>query len=657
MSTTAGKSKGGTARGTLIQKVKVKGHGKPAANSRFNFLINCKHDLKNAYGCPMCKLVHMVTRKHFDDEREQNRLAHEQSLVNRAQLRLTLMLRWARTQSVLYNKYVSAPTFDIVFSKALASILIDEDAIMSREQPIDFDEVVKVLERRNRITEVGHFAAIFLQSRIRKYLAKRYVRRMMLQRFEYVPATRWKEAFYIDTYWSRKKERTPRFLRNELPATPRTIGRRLAADERHRNARYEAFKKDVIKRYQALEGADVWAKEETTVRFLKQMGVLRDLVRIAMLNITKMRLQRDAAAEKLAQEARQAAASMPNAQGLNRRGSVSNRINLQRQAEEAAAAAAAMAVPDNPDEGDAPVEIQPVWMCLSAPCMSSRELGLALALATVPSPASGQLLVRKHPEYGPRFSPAAAPTTTGGMAEYVPPAPGGGGGRERSISFGVNSMPGSPGMLGASRFARTGTAASMLSMGSTLSPVTTARTSSSPKPVRRESTAGSSVTSTAQLHRALTFLETSLWLCLRCVTPEEVLSKLLVEDLRPSFVSVMNITQEEKNIWRGKMGHIPSTKAATKRDERRHSRGGYSDDSSLGSEDRSDNSSESEKEETEVDEFAHEVLPLTLQLRPYFPERGCNGFFRLFFYMDELIVATSVSPWAFYPEVSRIFVS
>ena len=79
-------------------------------------------------------------------------------LLNRAQLRLTLMLRWARCQSTLYNKFAPTPTFDIVMSKSLALLLVDEEAVCSRQSPIDFDEVIKVLNRRNRIQEVGHTA-------------------------------------------------------------------------------------------------------------------------------------------------------------------------------------------------------------------------------------------------------------------------------------------------------------------------------------------------------------------------------------------------------------------------------------------------------------------------------------------------------------------
>jgi hypothetical protein len=160
------------------------------------------------------------------------------------------------------------------------------------------------------------------------------------------------------------------------------------------------------------------------------------------------------------------------------------------------------------------------------------------------------------------------------------------------------------------------------------------------------------VVSVAQLHRSLHFLEHSIWQCLKCSSPEEVLTKLLLEDLRPTIVSVMNISQEDKNIWRGKLGHQPSSRAAARREDRRHSRGGHSEESSIGSDDRSGSSdSEAEVGEDEDEEFTREVLPLTLQLRPYYPERGCNGFFRLFFYMDELIAASAVSPWVFYPEV------
>ena len=51
------------------------------ANSRFNYFVQCKHDLKNASTCPMCKLVNIVTRQHFIDEKAKVDQDHEQSFI------------------------------------------------------------------------------------------------------------------------------------------------------------------------------------------------------------------------------------------------------------------------------------------------------------------------------------------------------------------------------------------------------------------------------------------------------------------------------------------------------------------------------------------------------------------------------------------------
>lgn len=606
----------------------------------------------------MCKLINIVTKKHFDDEKEQIRIAHEQSHINRAQLRLTLMMRWARSQSMLYNKHVSTPTFDIVFSKSLSLLLVDEEAVGSRTQPVDFDEVVKVLERRNRIQEVGHFAAVYLQSRIRKYLAKRYVRRLVLQRFEYVPATRKKEAFYIDNYWKRKWMRTPRMLQQEVPATPRTMGRRIAAENRVREARFDCYKKAMKKQFNAEAVDDVWAIEETTVRFLKQLCVLRDLLRIAMLNVTRMRTQREATAEKMADARRipatPAASTATTPAGVSRRGSVARRSVIAKMMEEETTAV----VEAESAASDAPITPQPVWICLSAPSTSARQFGLSLALATVPSPATGTLAVRTDTDSGPRVSAAAAPTSSSR-------------GSGAADNFAMQLVPAmanvSPGTTTVRKLvSRTGSASSgtgttsslLLGTGPPGSP------GKSPSPQRKRG-GGGLISGVAQLQRSLQFLESSIWNCLKCSSPDEVLSKLLLEDLRPTYESVMNITQDDKFLWHGNIGYAPPNAANVAGYENANGSSSVlrssitdmplietnlDDNSSVGSLSLADHVDELEEE------FAHEVLPLSLQLRPYYPERGCNGFFRLFFYMDELIVVSAVSPWAFYPEVSILTV-
>ena len=48
-----------------------------------------------------------------------------------------------------------------------------------------------------------------------------------------------------------------------------------------------------------------------------------------------------------------------------------------------------------------------------------------------------------------------------------------------------------------------------------------------------------------------------------------------------------------------------------------------------------------------------EVLPLAVQLRPYWPERTVNGLFRLFFFEEEFVAATQYSPIVHFPEVMK----
>ena len=70
--------------------------------------------------------------------------------------------------------------------------------------------------------------------RIRSFLAKLRVKKMMLFRFEYVSATKRKGEYFVDTQKQHKWERYPHITGNEAPASPRTITRRLAAVDRRR---------------------------------------------------------------------------------------------------------------------------------------------------------------------------------------------------------------------------------------------------------------------------------------------------------------------------------------------------------------------------------------------------------------------------------------
>ena len=350
-------------------------------------------------------------------------------------------------------------------------------------------------------------------------------------------------------------------------------------------------------------------------------------------------------------------------------------------------------------------QLHPVWLSLSAPAAPARQLGIALALETLPpSTAGGGSGVRggsaaapARPPDGPR----GPPSSTGGYGGGMPP-------------------PGTP-------------AAAVETASSGMSGVA------------------------ARLHRNLQLLEQRAWDCLRCDEPEQVLNTLLSEEFRPILESVVNISQDDRGIWKGSMSFTPTAAdashpatpglAATAVARGGCGGGGSGGDggivatqvivanqseasmsapgSAAGSrvchsapvgiaDDDDDNASftstiatadqpeESGRNATssnrgssggsggsgggsggngsvgtiETNEgigdkaeaadaasltsverrrashpYGAEVLPFALQLLPCHPGRGPNGLFRLFFYWEELVAVTALSPWTFYPEV------
>jgi hypothetical protein len=129
-------------------------------------------------------------------------------------------------------------------------------------------------------------------------------------------------------------------------------------------------------------------------------------------------------------------------------------------------------------------------------------------------------------------------------------------------------------------------------------------------------------------------LEQRAWDSLRCDTAQDVLNKLMCEEIHPALSSAVSFARDDHGIWKGAL-------AVT-------SYGGESP--TKGTEDGGDVGAK------EPDSSATRdvpVLPISVQLRPFFEDRGPNGLFRLFFMDGELVAATQASPWAFYSEVSQ----
>lgn len=131
-------------------------------------------------------------------------------------------------------------------------------------------------------------------------------------------------------------------------------------------------------------------------------------------------------------------------------------------------------------------------------------------------------------------------------------------------------------------------------------------------------------------------LENRLFEIMKCESPEDILVKLKCEELSPALSSVSQIADDEYRIWNGQYLSISSSS---------HS---YDSDEKPPAEGADDNSSVLHHIPSKA------LLPIQLQLHPYYNERSASGLFRLIFVNKQLFLVTQVSVWAFYSEV-RVF--
>lgn len=78
-------------------------------------------------------------------------------------MRRNLLIDWSKCQSSLYCDYFPTATTDIFISVTMANLIV---SLTNKEREfINFDDIIKLLLRKNRLIEVGYFAAVYLQSR------------------------------------------------------------------------------------------------------------------------------------------------------------------------------------------------------------------------------------------------------------------------------------------------------------------------------------------------------------------------------------------------------------------------------------------------------------------------------------------------------------
>ena len=150
-------------------------------------------------------------------------------------------------------------------------------------------------------------------------------------------------------------------------------------------------------------------------------------------------------------------------------------------------------------------------------------------------------------------------------------------------------------------------------------------------------------------------LERKAWDALKCRAPEDIVEKLLNDNLHPPLQSCVHIADDDQNIWRGDSKVLPM-----------NSKGDSSRSEPTTEKKSEEKKSEEKKEEeppSEAERIAQlmanninkgHILPVTIQLRPIISNKiGPKDIFRLFFVDGELCGITAYSPWAFYPDVAK----
>lgn len=281
---------------------------------QFDYLQKCKHDLtptRDPSLCPFCKLVAQQLNTFFEKERQEKAKARHESVIRRAHMRYTLLQSWSKNQPLYFHdlfpaQMTSLSLVELSFSSAFVESLAAEAEAREEETNktgkmhsspfIDMQAMTKVLNRRRRILEVGIYAAVYLQSRIRKWCTRRRVRHMLLRRFEYIPPEtgkfgRPKREFFVDTmHGSQQWPTYPRIIASERPNTPRTIARRLAGISRRMDAnlaKYNIFMKKYI-----VDGAfsDLWSKETSYMYRMRNFVAFVDLVQAGMTAILRLKV-------------------------------------------------------------------------------------------------------------------------------------------------------------------------------------------------------------------------------------------------------------------------------------------------------------------------------------------------------------------------------
>jgi hypothetical protein len=282
----------------------------------------CRHDLESEgtaeLPCSFCRMVQMQATKLFAEEERKAAEARAESIVRRGEMRYNLVLNWSKNQTSFYANLAvpntsvsSAWSVDIGMSRSVsisleeyatlldadmqfrlnhAELFVNKEKGEGEDETLNMERINSTLVRRRRIQEVGQYAAVFLQSRIRKMVGRRWVRRVMMQRFEKYHSVDGTSEMLVDV---RKGvvDRLPIIIEDIPIKSPRTMGRRINAIEKKRDARSTKFQRYIAKFKNEQRDAKAYyidfdEIELLKMRHLRNLVSLRDTFAIAMDVVT-----------------------------------------------------------------------------------------------------------------------------------------------------------------------------------------------------------------------------------------------------------------------------------------------------------------------------------------------------------------------------------
>ena len=223
----------------------------------------------------------MQAGRILKEEDEKAAEARAQSIVRRGMMRYSLVTNWSKNQSAFYadiavpgstmnrawtvdvgisrsvaislEEYSGILEAEVEFKKRYPELFMNVESRKEEEETINMDVIGSTLHRRRLIQAVGSYAAVYIQSRIRKMIQRRGVRRKMMQRFEKVLSVDGHSEILIDQEKG-MVERLPVMIEDINIKSPRTMGRRMNAIEKKRQDRSARFQK-YMEKFRSAKGS------------------------------------------------------------------------------------------------------------------------------------------------------------------------------------------------------------------------------------------------------------------------------------------------------------------------------------------------------------------------------------------------------------------